>query len=233
MRELTSEFYDQLHTQIDACQTAAARYNRLFRRVVKSVRDHGGRSILEIGCGSGFFAQMLLQEYAGDYRGFDFSSTAICNAGRRTGRPELFFTGNALDPAIYTGDYDTIVCTEVLEHIEADLDVIRLWRDGTRCVCTVPNFDAEGHVRFFNNSGEVAARYGQLIDIKEITKTARPLIPDRRLKSYLRNLRWSRNNPSELLGFLGIQTFSRLGGWFLFHGTKASVDFGGGRGAGQ
>jgi 2-polyprenyl-3-methyl-5-hydroxy-6-metoxy-1,4-benzoquinol methylase len=221
MHELTSEFYDQLHTETDL-PLAAARYDRLFTRVAKVVRDHGSRSILEVGCGSGFLAQKLLHDYAGDYRGFDFSSIAIRNAGRRTGRPELFFVGNALDPAIFTGDYDTIVCTEVLEHIEADLDAVRLWRHGTWCVCTVPNFEADGHVRFFNTSREVAARYGQLINIKEITKTARPLMPDRRLRTYLRNLRWSRNNPSELLGFLGIQTFSRLGGWFLFYGTKTA-----------
>ena len=47
-----------------------------------------------------------------------------------------------------------------------------------------------------------------VIDIEAIVKIARPIVPDRRIGSYLRNLRWSRNNPSELLGFLGIQTFS-------------------------
>jgi hypothetical protein len=163
---------------------------------------------------------MLLREYAADYRGFDFSTVAVHNASCRTGRPELFFVGDALDAQCYSDDYDTIVCTEVLEHIDADLDVVRLWREGTWCVCTVPNFPADGHVRFFNTSREVVTRYGKLIDIAFITKTARPIIPDGRLSSYLRNLRWSRNDPNQLLGFLGIQTFSRLGGWFLLCGTK-------------
>jgi SAM-dependent methyltransferase len=219
MREHSHEFYDQFHAETNIPLTAA-RYARLFRKVVKVVRDHGSRSVLEVGCGSGFLAEILLQQYRGDYRGFDFSTTAIRNAGCRTGRPDLFFVGNALDPGVYACNYDTIVCTEVLEHIDADIDAIRLWRDGTWCVCTVPNFEAEGHVRFFKKARDVAARYGQLIEIDAIIKTARPIIPDRRLKSYLRNLRWSRNNPSELMGFLGIQTFSRLGGWFLFYGRK-------------
>ena len=31
---------------------------------------------------------------------------------------------------------------------------------GTRCLCTVPNFPYESHVRHFRDPGEVAARYG-------------------------------------------------------------------------
>ncbi len=169
-------------------------------------------------------AKMILQEYDGIYRGFDFSAEAIRNAGCRTGRPELFFVGDALDGRSYAGDYDTIVCTEVLEHVDRDLDIIRLWRDATWCVCSVPNFDYTGHVRFFNTADEVAIRYGGLIDVEGVLKIPRPIIPDRPISSYLRNLRWSRNNPSDLLGFLGIQTFSRLGGWFLFFGAKGAGD---------
>jgi SAM-dependent methyltransferase len=219
MREHAAEYYDRFHIETNVSATGA-RYHRLFRKVVTAVRDHGSRSVLEVGCGSGFLAHMLLQEYAGDYRGFDFSTVAIRNASHRTGRPELFFVGDALDARCYSDDYDTIVCTEVLEHVDADLDVVRLWRDGTWCVCTVPNFAADGHVRFFNTSREVTTRYNRLIDITFITKIPRPIIPDGRLSTYLRNLRWSRNDPSQLLGFLGIQTFTRLGGWFLFCGAK-------------
>jgi 2-polyprenyl-3-methyl-5-hydroxy-6-metoxy-1,4-benzoquinol methylase len=220
MREqLGSDFYDRMHADADD-EVTSRRYAALFRKVVTSVLQHGSRSVLEVGCGGGFLARMLLREYTGAYRGFDFSTVAAHNAGLRTGLPELFAVGDALDAQCYAGDYDTIVCTEVLEHIDADLEVVRLWRAGTWCVCSVPNFDYDGHVRFFNTARQVATRYGELIDIAYITKTPRPIIPDRRLSSYLRNLRWSRNDPSQLMGFLGIQTFSRLGGWFLFCGTK-------------
>jgi cyclopropane fatty-acyl-phospholipid synthase-like methyltransferase len=217
--QLGPDFYDNMHAEIGQSVTRT-RYDGLFRKIVANVRDHGSRSILEVGCGSGFLAKMILQEYSGAYRGFDFSAEAIRNAGSRTGHPELFSVGDALDGRSYAGNYDTIVCTEMLEHVDRDLDVIRLWRDGTWCVCSVPNFDYAGHVRFFNAADEVAARYGGPIDIEAIIKISRPIMPDRRIRSYMRNLRWSRNNPSEFLGFLGIQTFSRLGGWFLFFGTK-------------
>jgi cyclopropane fatty-acyl-phospholipid synthase-like methyltransferase len=225
MRQLGADFYDSMHAQVDG-SVRWTRYDRLFRKIVSNLRHHGSRSILEVGCGSGFLAKMILQEHDGNYRGFDFSAQAVNNAAGRTGRPELFFVGDALDQRCYDGDYDTVVCTEVLEHIDHDLEAIQLWRDETWCVCSVPNFDYDGHVRYFNDSDEVATRYGGLIEIQEIVRVARPLIPDRRINSYLRNLRWSRNNPSELLGFLGIQTFSRLGGWFLFFGRKKASDLG-------
>jgi SAM-dependent methyltransferase len=217
--QLGPDFYDRIHGQIDPAVTGT-RYDPLFRKVVANIREHGSRSILEVGCGSGFLAEMILQDHDGTYRGFDFSPEAIRNAGARTGHPELFCVGDALDVRSYPGDYDTIVCTEMLEHVDGDLDVIALWRAGTWCVCSVPNFDYDGHVRFFNSSKEVVERYGDSIDIKSVIKVARPIIPDRSITTYLRNLRSSRNNRSEILGFLGIQTFARLGGWFLFFGTK-------------
>jgi len=217
--QLGPDFYDSMHAEIGRSVTRT-RYDALFRKIVANIRDHGSRSILEVGCGSGFLAKMILQEYDGAYRGFDFSAEAIRNASSRTEHPELFFVGDALDGRSYVDDYDTIVCTEMLEHVDRDLDVIRHWRDGTWCVCSVPNFNYAGHVRFFDTADEVTARYGGPIDIEAVIKISRPIIPDRRISSYMRNLRWSRKNPSEFLGFLGIQTFSRLGGWFLFFGTK-------------
>jgi SAM-dependent methyltransferase/peptidoglycan/xylan/chitin deacetylase (PgdA/CDA1 family) len=218
-----SEFYDRLHAESNTPDTGAM-YYPLLRKVVSCTRDHGSRSILEVGCGNGFLAEMILREHGGSYRGFDFSPVAVRNASRRTGRHAMFFCGDALDPGSYAGEYDTIVCTEVLEHIDADLDVVRLWRGGTWCVCSVPNFDYPSHVRFFHAPEAVAARYGSLIDIRSVIKVPRPLIPDGRITSYLRNLRWSRDDPSRFLGFLGIQTFDRLGGWFFFYGTRRLQD---------
>jgi SAM-dependent methyltransferase len=223
MAQQGSDFYDRMHAEAESDVSATrTRYDPLFRQVAANVRKHGSRAILEVGCGSGFLAGIIMNEYDCTYRGFDFSPEAIRNAARRTGFPELFSVGDALDSRSYAGEYDTIVCTEVLEHLDRDLEVIRLWRPGTWCVCAVPNFDWISHVRFFKTADEVANRYGRLIEIRGIQKIPRPIMPDARLASYLRNLRWSRNNPSEFLGFLGLQTFTRLGGWFLFSGPKTS-----------
>ena len=217
------DFYDHVHTDSNTSENRAL-YYPLFQRVLKTIQDRGSRSILEVGCGSGFLAEIILQQYHGAYRGFDFSPVAIHNAGSRTGRPDLFCRGDALDAGSYGCDYDTIVCTEVLEHLDADLDVIRSWRVGTWCVCTVPNFDYDGHVRFFRSENEVLTRYGEFIDINAVIKVPRPLILNGEVRKYLRTLRWTRNDPSRFLGYLGIQTFDRVGGWFLFYGTKKHQD---------
>jgi peptidoglycan/xylan/chitin deacetylase (PgdA/CDA1 family)/SAM-dependent methyltransferase len=218
-----AEFYDRVHAESNDRDTQAIFYP-LFRKVVNNVRQHGSRSVLEVGCGSGFLAEMLMQKSGAAYRGFDFSEVAIRHAGSRTGRPELFSFADARDARSYEFDYDAIICTEVLEHINADLSVIRNWNAGAWCVCTVPNFDWESHVRFFRSSEEVRGRYGELIDIEAVIRVPRPVMPGGDVRRYLRNLRWSRNDPSALLGFFGIQTFERLGGWFLFYGIKKHPD---------
>src|SRR6516225_3699946 len=81
--------------------------------------------------------------------------------------------------------------------------------------------DSKGPVlqeHYFPNERDRKSR--PLPAIITVIRIARPIMPDGRIRSYLRNLRWSRDDPSRFLGFLGIQTFDRLGGWFLFYGTK-------------
>jgi cyclopropane fatty-acyl-phospholipid synthase-like methyltransferase len=218
-KEKATEFYDRLHSKLND-DSARAIYYPLFREVVNQIRLHGSRSVLEVGCGNGFLGEMVMQRSKAAYRGFDFSEVAVKNAGRRTGQPKAFFVGDARDAQSYASEYDTIICTEVLEHIDADLDVVRNWSPRTWCVCTVPNFDWDSHVRFFRSTAEVRERYGEFIAIETMIRVARPVMPGGNLRRYLRNLRWNRKNPSELLGFFGIQTFERLGGWFLFCGIK-------------
>jgi cyclopropane fatty-acyl-phospholipid synthase-like methyltransferase len=217
VREKGAEFYDRAHAQVNENYL---RYYPLFRKIVKNICLHGSRSVLEVGCGNGILAEMILQKSNAAYRGFDFSEIAIQNATSRTGRPDLFFVGDARDVGNYGFYYDTIVCTEVLEHIIADREVIKNWTAGTWCVCSVPNFDWESHVRFFRSTHEVKERYGGLIAFDRVIKVPRPVIPGGDLGQYLRQLWWNKNNPSELLGLVGMQRFERLGGWFLFCGMK-------------
>jgi 16S rRNA A1518/A1519 N6-dimethyltransferase RsmA/KsgA/DIM1 with predicted DNA glycosylase/AP lyase activity len=62
MRQLGPDFYDSMHAKIDQSVTRT-RYDGLFHKVVANIRNHGSRSIIEVGCGSGFLAKMILQEY--------------------------------------------------------------------------------------------------------------------------------------------------------------------------
>jgi 2-polyprenyl-3-methyl-5-hydroxy-6-metoxy-1,4-benzoquinol methylase len=216
-------YYDQLHRDESVYDLPVERspYYPLFRRIVATLQARGHRRVLEVGCGSGALAELILRTGA-EYRGFDFSATAVDKARARTGRA-LFSVGDATDPASYAGfDYDVVVCTEVLEHIDADKTVIGLWRPGVPCLCSVPNFDYDGHVRFFRTEAEVRSRYQDVMRIDRVTRVAKAVRAGETFGDYLRRLRWSRDDPRRLLGLLGIGTFDAIGGWFLFDGATAT-----------
>jgi 2-polyprenyl-3-methyl-5-hydroxy-6-metoxy-1,4-benzoquinol methylase len=80
--------------------------------------------VLEIGCGPGQLARFLCDRGLRSYTGFDFSPRAI-EMARAQGTGYPFTVDNALTTCLMLQpDYDLVICTEVLEHIEADLDII-------------------------------------------------------------------------------------------------------------
>ena len=220
-KEMPAAYYDGFHAAHDAhapCRRSP--YYPLFKRVTKCLADANVRSLVEVGCGAGLLAELIFDATAIAYTGFDFSPIAVKAAGERTKRPESFFVGDARNSASYARDLDSIACCEVLEHIEDDLDVIRLWPAGAYCVCSVPNFDYESHVRYFQNEEEVRARYENLIRIEAIYRVAKPPLRGLTGVEYLRELRWARDDPRKLLGLLGINRFNNLAGWFVFAGRR-------------
>ncbi len=159
--EKGAAFYDALYSASNVYQCP---YNRSFYYFLWSViADRVRRDCLwrvfEVGCGPGQLATFLFEQGAQSYTGFDLSSTAIELAQRNAPRG-YFFAGSALDPEIYARfESDVLICTEVLEHIEQDLQVVSLFPQGRRCICTVPNFPYESHVRHFRSADEVRSRY--------------------------------------------------------------------------
>jgi len=198
-------------------------YYPLFREVARTLRRRGANAILEVGCGTGGLAHLLSDEAAVKYRGFDFSPVAVDRARARLGKSELFFVGDARKPESYSGVFDTIVCTEVLEHIEADTEVVGSWAPGISCICSVPNFDADNHVRYFREEGEVRQRYGELLDIQSVVRVKKPFLGDISWASYARALRWNRYRPSRLAAIVGLSSFNDAGGWFVFSGNRRGI----------
>lgn len=195
-------------------------YYPMFRRVEHLLRRSGSRSVLEVGCGTGALAHLLLDTGRYSYKGFGFSIEAVKQASERTGRPDLFFACDARSPDAYAMafDYDTIVCTEVLEHVDQDLDVIALWPAGRRMIATVPNFDSRYHVRFFRSPEEVAARYAPALDIERIETVKKPYSTNLSLRQRWREIRWARYKPKLLLKLLGFGRIDDVGCWFVVAG---------------
>ena len=221
-REAPAETYDRQFSGSGDADRHYSRslYHRLYRRVCQQLEALRSRQVLEVGCGTGAFAQCLMESSSIGYRGFDFSDVGVQQARSRTSCHDSFFVGDARCLESYERPYDTIVCLEVLEHVERDLDVIAKWKPGCECICSVPNFDYPTHVRWFRNEEEVVSRYGCLISIRHVERIPCPLVHGRGWSAYLRQLRWSRNNPRRMLGLLGFRSFDNFAGWFLFCGTR-------------
>lgn len=135
--------------------------DRISRRAPKSV--------LEIGCGPGQFARALLDWLPVSYLGFDFSETAI-NLARRSSPDGEFLVEDIFRTTLYARPVDLVIAFEVLEHVEDDFHVIESLPAGRRFIGSVPNFDSQSHVRWFDSVCSVAARYQSRLDELEIVK---------------------------------------------------------------
>jgi len=213
------QHYDSFYlTDRNSAQPQTSPYIPLFRKVTELLRQQGTRAVLEVGCGAGILAEMLIAAGMA-YNGFDFSPVAVEKA--RTRNPSgRFVVGDATDPASYSLQYDGIVCCEVLEHIDADLSAITHWKSGVPVICSVPNFDYESHVRFFRSEDEIKKRYGGLLDIHRIERLPISASANLTWPEYFRRIRWAREEPMRLLGILGVNRFEWYGGWFIFVGRR-------------
>jgi SAM-dependent methyltransferase len=149
-------------------------YYFLWSVIVDRIRRDGLRHVLEIGCGTGQLAAYLLEQGIDSYVGIDFSAKAVDYA-RRMAPGGRFLVDDARTSHIYTEEeHDVLVCTEVLEHITEDLDVVVRFRPRTRCIFSVPSYDSAGHVRFFGEPRAVAARYSPYFDRLDVVQLRIP-----------------------------------------------------------
>ena len=119
--------------------------------------------ILEIGCGTGQFAAYLHKKkkvFNNRYvLGIDFSKVGIEKAKERS--PGLrFIHGDVFDNKwIFKRKFNTVFMCEVLEHIENDIELIEMIPRKKTIVFSVPNYDSQGHVRYFESLEDVKRRY--------------------------------------------------------------------------
>ena len=161
-------------------------YFQMFNTAIHHLGRLRARSVLEVGCGNGAFAQMVYDQTNTKYRGFDFSPVAVDMASERCSQFDIY-TADAMDGSSYRGDYDTIVCLEVLEHLPDDMEVISNWLPGTSFVCSVPNFNSKYHERFFSNEDAVLDRYEKVLNIRRMESVQHHGYPGRRPKG---NRKW-------------------------------------------
>lgn len=164
--EKDSSWYDSVYESSDAyrCHYTQSRYYFIWTVIADRIRRSANRRVLEIGCGSGQLAALLYDQGIKEYVGFDFSEAAV-HLARQAVPSYTFLVADARSTELVVdGNYDWVVCTEVLEHIVEDLAVVQRIPSGKRFIGTVPNFPYRSHVRHFFSSGEVVERYANFFN---------------------------------------------------------------------
>lgn len=182
--EQSEHFYDQRLDRVSIPYESSP-WRPIYDAVVRLLLEHKDTitSILDVGCGTGRCAEAIRRAGLKEYIGLDFSSARINEA--KSYVPEFstkfkkleVFSQEALQLFL---QHDTFIMTEFLEHVSADLDVIKRVPLNSLLIFSVPNFDSAGHVRHFESAQEVIERYQKLLYFPlidnpiEISKPKRP-----------------------------------------------------------
>ena len=121
--------------------------------------------VVDLGCGTGRFAEKLRRLGQSGYRGYDFAPQVIAEAWEYCNGFE--FEVADLREWEHGPDLPDEVCyvlLEVLEHLDDDRDLLNRLAPGQPVVFSVPNFHSESHVRRFLQPSHVFERYGDLLD---------------------------------------------------------------------
>ena len=137
------------------------------RWIFEKIKPHLGKDILEVGCGIGNLTELLLTQgkvVAADVNGAYLQTVENKFRGHPNLKGVLLWDIRQAPPKNFDTPIDTIVCSNVLEHIEDDDEVLKslyhLLSAGGRLIILVPAlkalynvFDRElGHFRRYSRS---------------------------------------------------------------------------------
>lgn len=188
-KELGSEYYNKVFRD-GGCNRIYHRIPQetvwwpVWNRISEEINNDGTLRVLDLGCGPGQFAKCLSSFSVDSYLGLDFSSEALGIARQNIkNSPQsdkfIFRECDLLKTKINTlnYDYNVIVSTEFLEHINEDLKILEEIKAGTHVFATFPDEDSAGHVRYYssdkeNACREIKERYEGLFEITYIEEWA-------------------------------------------------------------
>lgn len=170
-KEQTAEWYDALYVAASSYkgEPETCGWYPLWRYGLNWLRDVSASRCVDLGCGPGHFAQLVVGDPALaslGYVGYDFSRTAIALAKQRVPNSRCLFVAADLRSKSWTADVThgaAVVAFEVLEHVAADIDLVTAIPGGTPVLVTVPNANDPSHVRVFHTEQQLARRYAPLL----------------------------------------------------------------------
>lgn len=168
----TAEWYDVAMTEANApamLPLEESPWLRMYEALASMIQPN--EEVVDLGCGTGRFIELLRRKgHYAPISGVDWSEAALEEAfeyaGANRGTHVPNFRCEDLrqwhpDPERFGNT--VYVCSEVLEHLEDDLDLVGRIPPGHRFLFTVPNFHSEAHVRVFEHVGDLWSRYASLV----------------------------------------------------------------------
>lgn len=165
----TAEWYDTAMTEREAPSMLPLEdspWLPMYEHLASLIQPH--EEVVDLGCGTGRFLELLSRRsHYARLIGYDWSQEAI-EEGKRYAHKAMFLQESMEDwrPASDRPGNTVYVCSEVLEHLEDDLALVRKIPSGHRFIFTVPNFDSASHVRVFRNVGDLWGRYEGLLKFR-------------------------------------------------------------------
>ena len=126
---------------------------QFMHRLYEMLARTAPQSVLDAGCGEGFVTRFLREQNASwSLTGVDVSAAAIRYARRRPGRRVQYVVGDLYDLPFADGAFDTVLCSEVLEHLDRPAEaLVELRRVADRAV--VLSVPREPYFRWINGLG--------------------------------------------------------------------------------
>ena len=177
---MPSTYYDTVFERSDRfkCHYTGSGYYPAWAIVGDRIRSSASVPfILELGCGTGQFAQFLqdfLGYHLGSYHGIDFSQEALSQSVARLGGDHRFLWSKVDLSSGLPREfnlYNWVIALEFLEHMDRDVEILQSLRPGVPVLLTVPSFRCASHVRHFRTVEEVTERYlPEALDLRSVVR---------------------------------------------------------------
>jgi 2-polyprenyl-3-methyl-5-hydroxy-6-metoxy-1,4-benzoquinol methylase len=168
MSEKQGDYYDKYYKTVKKTKWhyTQSKVYPVWKKIIKKLKERKIKGVLDIGCGPGQFGEMAVNNNI-KYRGFDISRGAVKLAKEKK---LCVWEGDCFNPNnLVRRPDEAVVCTEVLEHIDGDLELLGMIPSGIIFI-SVPTFGHESHVRRFKTWTSVQIRYRDYINIENINK---------------------------------------------------------------